>query len=659
MRPAKFDAGRRDKPCRTKALRGNKPEEATPDFIRGKAADRPCARLHRREVVNKRCGSVDNAALRMHSPPETRPGTAPQAQATLTQRLARMRPYFAGSGRGVAAMALAAVLAAATEVAIPWMIGQLLDRGFGPQRGFSLWVVPILLVSVFALRGVADFVSQYAGSWIVNHGLLRLRSRVFDRLLHAAPDLFSKHSASSLTNTVVYEAQTGATLLVGSVQTTVRDAIKIAGLLIYLLTLNWQLTLSVLLLAPAVSWGMRFVSRRLQRITVDAQRATDELAYVVEENVNAWKLVRLHEASGPQQQRFDTRSKVLRGLSVKSSAAAALSSPITQLISAVALSAVIVAALWQGAQGQTTMGGFVAFVTSMLLLVAPMKHLSDVVAPMTRGLTALERGLDLIDHQAMEQGGDHQAVKAQGSLRFDAVSLRYGQGDACALALDQVSLHAQPGQVVALVGPSGGGKTSLVSLVPRFLQPTSGVVTLDGVPLADWNLAKLRRQMALVSQDVVFFNDTVAANVALGAALDEARVRQALTDANLIEHVDRLPQGMHTLVGHNATQFSGGQRQRLAIARAIYKDAPVLILDEATSALDSQSERAVQTALERLMKGRTTIVIAHRLATVEHADWVAVMDQGRIVEQGSPQELKAHGGLYAQLHAMQFRPSDT
>jgi subfamily B ATP-binding cassette protein MsbA len=298
-------------------------------------------------------------------------------------------------------------------------------------------------------------------------------------------------------------------------------------------------------------------------------------------------------------------------------------------------------------------GGFVAFITAMLMLVSPIKHLSDVMAPITRGLAAIERGLDLIDLTPTEQGGTHSVERARGEIELHGVGLRYREDQEG--ALQGLSLHIAPGQTVALVGPSGAGKTSLVNLLPRFIAPTEGQVLLDGVPLEHWDVRALRRQFAFVSQDVVLFNDTVAANVALGAEVDPARVRQALEGAHLAEFVDSLPQGMNTSIGHNGGQLSGGQRQRLAIARALYKDAPVLILDEATSALDSESERAVQAALEHLMRHRTTIVIAHRLSTIEHAHRVVAMDAGRVVEQGPPTELLAAGGLYARLHAMQFR----
>ncbi len=584
------------------------------------------------------------------------PLTSPALAANLFKRLARLWPYFARPLWVWAVAATATLLLALSEPLIPALLQPLLDRGF--QKGsLPLWAVPVSLVGLFALRGICSFLAQVAMTRITSNGLMGLRQAMFGRLLDARLTLFAGQTSSALANTVVYEVQTGATLLVGALVTFTRNGLTLLALVAYLMFLNWKLTLIVVLLFPAVAWVMRKLSSRLYQVTRNSQQATDSLAYVVEENVLAHRDIRLHAAQASQAQRFLRLSDALRRLSMKSTAASAAMTPITQILASIALSAVITVALVQSADKTTSVGGFVAFVTAMLMLIAPLKHLTEVANPITRGLAAMERGLDMIASTEQESGGSFSCARAQGDIRFEDACVTYG--DANVAALDHFSLAARPGETVALVGASGAGKTTLVSLLPRFAETSAGTVYLDGHPVTDWNLASLRAQFAVVSQHVLMLNDSVAANVALGQPVDRARVQSCLEAANLQALVKDLPQGMDTLVGHNAMQLSGGQRQRLAIARALYKDAPVLILDEATSALDAESERAVQDALQRLMHKRTTLVIAHRLSTVQHADRIVVLDGGRMVETGRHADLLAAGGTYARLYGMGFVDDDS
>jgi len=572
---------------------------------------------------------------------------------TLLQRLARLRPYLRPGRQGLVGALVGAAVGAATEPAIPALMKPLLDEGFGHQRDWPLWWVPAVIIGIFALRGLAGFVAQFGLAWAAQRAVLALREDLFAHLLASPPALFSRQSASQLTNTVVYEVQQGTTMLINALLTLARDSLTLIALLSYLLWLNWQLTLLVGLLFPALAVVLRHLGRRLRRLTVAGQQATDELAYVVEENVLAWRIVRLHGAESAQGRRFVSQGERLRRLMMKVVASSGAITPLTQLLAACALSTVIVIALWQSEGAGGTVGGFVAFITAMLMIVSPLRHLADVVAPITRGLAAIERGLDLMDQTPRETGGTHDPGRALGEIVLQGVHLRYREDGLP--ALDGLDLTVRAGETVALVGPSGAGKSTVVNLLPRFVEPGEGRVMLDGVPVGEWSSTALRRQFALVSQDVVLFNDTVAANVSLGADVPRERIRDALASAQLLDFAEGLPQGLDTVIGHNGSALSGGQRQRLAIARAICKDAPILILDEATSALDTESERLVQAALEQLMKGRTTIVVAHRLSTIEHADRVVAIDGGRVVEQGPHAELIARGGLYARLHAMQFK----
>ena len=559
-------------------------------------------------------------------------------------------PYFGRARLYWALAALATVISSALEPILPALLKPLLDQGF-QGGGIPLWMVPAALLLLFAVRGLAGFVADFALARITQDGLLALRKDMFARLLDARLALFHEQNATALSNTVVFEVQNGATLLVNAVTGLLKDSVALLALLAYLLYLNWQLTLIVLLIVPAVGWLMRTVSRRLYRIARSTQSATNDLAYVVEENVLAARVVRLHGAQAAQASRFAGLSAALRRLAMKTAVASASITPLTHMLAAAATSAVISIALWQS-RGGITVGTFAAFITAMLMLVAPIKRLSEVASPISRGLAAVQRAIDLIEHTPAETGGTYAPPRAQGHIELESVTVRFREDSPP--ALDAVTLTIEPGQIVAVVGPSGSGKTTLANLLPRFVSPSAGRVSLDGHDVAGWRLDTLRRQFALVSQDVVMFNDSLAANITLGGQADPQRLRQCVEAANLDGLVASLPEGLATVVGHNALTLSGGQRQRLAIARALYKDAPVLILDEATSALDTASERQVQEALQRLMAGRTTLIIAHRLSTIEHADRVLVLDQGRLAESGSHEQLLADGGLYARLHALQF-----
>lgn len=574
---------------------------------------------------------------------------------SLLQRIRRLMPYFGALKGTWGIVVLCTVVGALTEPLIPQLLGILLDKGL-QKRELEIWMVPASLLALFGVRGLAGYIAQIGLTRITNHGLLHLRRQMFATLLHGRLKLFGDQSSSALSNTVVYEVQSGSGMLVNSLLTMTRNGLTVIAFTGALLYMNWQLTLIVAAMFPAVAWVMRVLTRRLHRLTKANQDATDNLAYVVEENVMAHRDVRLYNAQDAQAQRFQGLTESLQRLALKSTVAGAAMTPLTQMLAAMAVAAVISVALIQSADNQTTVGNFVAFVTTMLMIVTPIRQLTEVSSSITRGLAALERGLELLETTPLETEGRYAKERADGHIELRDVTVQY-HPDA-APALQHLNLTIHHGETLALVGASGSGKTTLVNLLPRFVDLQSGQILLDGHPLTDWALASLRQQFALVSQQVVMLNDTIAANIALGQTIDRARVQQCLDMARLADMVAALPQGMDSLTGHNALQLSGGQRQRLAIARALYKDAPILILDEATSALDTESERQVQDALQSLMQGRTTIVIAHRLSTVTHADRIVVMDAGRIVESGSHAELLERDGNYARLYKLGLRTSD-
>jgi ATP-binding cassette, subfamily B, bacterial MsbA len=575
---------------------------------------------------------------------------------TLRQRFARLTPFFGQPKSAWAIAFLAVTIAACTEPLIPAALKPLLDRGFTKGR-LDLWIIPVTLIALFGVRGFAGFVAELAVTRVTSKGLMQLRQAMFSKVLDAKFGLFADQTSSELANTVVYEVNNGSTLLVNSLMALVRDTVTLIALVGYLLYLNWQLTTIVAIMLPAVAFIMVKLSKKLYGLSKASQKATDDLAYVVEENVLAHRDIRLHAAQPAQADRFTSISDTLRKLSMKTTAASAAMKPLTQMIAAIALSAIITVALVQSADGATSVGEFTAFVTGMLLLVAPIKHLSEIANPITRGLASLERGFDLLDLSESEESGAFSKARAEGHIEFIDTCVKYKAG--AGFAVENLSLTIDHGETIALVGSSGSGKTTLVNLLPRFLEPYSGSISLDNQLLKDWDLTSLRHQFSLVSQHVVMLNDTIANNVALGVntglntlLVNRAKVIQCLEAARLGSFIAELPAGIDTTVGHNAVQLSGGQRQRLAIARALYKDAPILILDEATSALDAESERAVQEALQILMKNRTTLVIAHRLSTVEHADRIVVMEAGKIIEIGNHTKLLADNGFYAKLYRL-------
>jgi subfamily B ATP-binding cassette protein MsbA len=578
-------------------------------------------------------------------------GSAGTSPASVLQRL---WPYIKPNVWVVVLAVVTMGVSSATDAGIPALLKPLLDHGFGAKASVSAkWIVPVAVIGLALVRGLSQYASGYLLSYVSNRILLQLRLTMFERMIHTGASFFQRETASTVINAIVFEVNQILSVLTGVMVTLVRDSLTVIFLLGYLFYLNWRLTLIVAVILPGIGWIVSKINRRLRRLGREQQTLTNELSYIVEETVGGYKVVKVHNGEPYEIDRFTAMSKRLRGYAMRMTVSGGLAQPLTQFLASIALAIVITIAVVQSANDQTTVGGFVAFVTSMLLVISPLKHLIDVNQPLQRGMTAAELIFGLIDEPPEPRGGTRELPSARGEIEFRDVSFSYGASDR--QILDKISIKVAPGEMVALAGPSGSGKTTLVNLLPRFFDPTDGAILVDGVSIAEYDIHALRSQMAMVSQDVVLFNDTIAANVAYGQTPDRERVDAALAAANLADAVAAMPSGIDTVIGGNGMRLSGGQRQRLAIARAIYKDAPILILDEATSALDSESERHVQAALETLMKGRTTLVIAHRLSTIERADRILVMEGGRIAEEGSHAELLRRDGLYAHLHRIQYQ----
>ena len=567
-----------------------------------------------------------------------------------------LRRLFAANPRNRSAallIVLFAAIVAATEPVLPALMKHVLDVGFTAKRDFPLWAVPAVLLGLFTVRGLAWLASQFLTQWLTQNVLARVRTLVYGQIVHAQLAGLQRESASSLIGAAVYEAQLALGTIFPGLLTLLRDTLTLVALFGYLLWLNWSLTLLSLAILLPLLVAMRIISRRAKRLNAQMQRAAETTSYALEEGMLAAPVIRVHNAQQTFAARFDSLNQHLRRLTVKALVSGSSTTPVAQWLSALAVSLVIVYALHQSdVSGQHSVGSFVSFITSMLMTLSPLRRVSDIVQPMMRALSSLERLHGIVQAPREADPGRHAVPRARGELVFDQVGLRLPGVERP--LLDDVVLQVHAGESLALVGPSGAGKTTLMRMVPRLIEPSAGQLLLDGVALRDWSLRSLREQIALVSQDVVLLNDSVGANVSFGEPVDPARAWAALEAAALADFVRQLPGGLQAAVGHNGSQLSGGQRQRLSIARALYRDAPVLILDEATSALDAESERLVQQAVDRLMAGRTTIVIAHRLATIAHCQRIAVLDHGRLVELGSQAELLARGGLYAQLHRMQF-----
>ena len=542
-----------------------------------------------------------------------------------------------------------------TQAAFASLLKPLTDEGFVLHDLHSIRLLPLEVVGLFLLRGTADFLAAYNISWVGRSIIKRMRQETFSQLLRMPSGYYDAISSGMLLSKITYNIEQVADATTNSVTVLIRDGLTIVGLVAVMFYQSWKLSLFILVLGPLVAVLVRYISERFRRYSRRIQDSMGDVTKVADEVITGQRIVKLFGGRDHETQRFEQVNEKNRYLNMKLTLVNSGSSPIIQMIAGVGIACVIAFAL---RDPTVTPGAFVAFLGSTLLLLPSLKHVTDINAPLQRGIAAGQSIFELLDDKVEDEGGSFTLPRATGELEFRGVTFAYSEVKGP--VLHNIGFKAAPGETIALVGRSGSGKSTLVSLLPRFYDPGTGAILLDGHDLREYTLRNVREQVAMVSQDVMLFNDTIRNNIAYGS-LDkrtDADILAAAEAAYAMPFIQRLPLGLDTLVGDRGVLLSGGERQRLSIARALLKNAPVLVLDEATSALDSESERHIQAALEGLMANRTTLVIAHRLSTVERADRIIVMDRGRIVEMGRHAELLAKNGQYAALHRLQFRDSD-
>lgn len=564
--------------------------------------------------------------------------------------LAYVRPHL----RAFVIAAIALGFVGLTEALFAMLIKPLIDGSFVQKDPTIITMAPIALIVLFLVRGIASYLSDYWMMWVARQVINTLRGQMFSRLLRLPVSFYDHITSGTLLSKLTYDVEQVSTASSQVISILIRDTLTVIGLLAWMFYIDWVLALILLIGTPAIAWIIGVINKRFRRYSTRIQDSVGSINEIASEAIDGQRVVKTFGGQRYEDERFAAANEENRRLNMRMEATSAAAVPVIQWVAATAAAGVIFVATRDQNLEQLTAGTFVSFVASMMMLLAPMKRLAKVMSSLQRGVSAAESIFALIDTPTEVDTGTHHIGRSSGRVEYRDVHFGYQpeKGD----VLHGVSFTADEGQTVAFVGRSGSGKSTLVSLLPRFYDLQKGSILLDGIDIRDIPLDELRDQMALVSQHITLFNDTIANNIAYGRLAGTSReaIIAAAEAAHAMEFINDLPQGLDTFVGENGVLLSGGQRQRLAIARALLKNSPILILDEATSALDTQSERHIQSALERLMKNRTTLVIAHRLSTIEGADKIIVMDKGRVVESGRHDELLLAGGHYAALHNMQF-----